>query len=164
MVVKPNDQGAPGPFTKDKFQFDAARDCYICPVGNLLTYRSINRQTGHRNYTITDAKLCRTCAHFSVCTKNWVGRNISRAPLEEIRKTIQDRYVSAAGQAIYARRQSKVEPPFGHIKRNLGVQAFLLRRFAGVRAETAILATCFNITRMMTLVGVGALLPKLRTS
>ena len=53
--------------------------------------------------------------------------------------------------------------PFGHIKRNLGVQAFLLRGFSGVRAEAAILATCFNLARMMTLVGIGDLLPKLRT-
>jgi transposase len=164
VVVKPNDQGPPGPFTKDKFQFDAARDCYVCPVGNLLTYRSTSKQTYHRLYTITDAKLCRACAHFSTCTKSWSGRNITRAPLEEIRKIIQDRYDSPAGQAIYARRQSKVEHPFGHIKRNLGVQAFLLRKFKGVRAEAALLATCFNIARMMTLFGVGELLPKLQTT
>jgi hypothetical protein len=84
--------------------------------------------------------------------------------LEEIRKTIQDRYESPAGQAIYARRQARVEHPFGHIKHNLGVQAFLLRRFAGVRAEAAILSTCFNIARMMTIFEVRPLLLKLQVS
>ena len=162
VVVKPNDQGPPGPFTKDKFQFDAARDCYVCPVGNILTYRSTSAQIHHRQYAITDAKLCRTCPHFGVCTKSWFGRNITRAPLEEIRKTIQDRYESPVGQAVYGRRQSKVEHPFGHIKRNLGVQAFLLRKFAGVRAEAALLATCFNIARLMTIFDVQPLLLRLQ--
>jgi transposase len=164
VVVKPNEQGPSGPFTKDKFHYDEQRDCYVCPIGNLLTYRSTDTRTQHRQYRITDADLCRACVHFAACTKSWGGRKITRAPFEEIRKTIQDRYESAAGQAIYARRQSKVEHPFGHIKRNLGVQAFLLRSFAGVRAEVAIFATCFNIARMMTLVGVQTLLPKLQTS
>jgi transposase len=164
VIVKPNDQGPSGPFTKDHFRFDAARDCYVCPIGNLLTYRSTNTRTQHRQYWITNAKLCRSCVHLSACTKSHTGRQITRAPFEEIRKTVQDRYESADGCLIYARRQSKVEHPFGHIKRNLGVQAFLLRRFAGVRAEAALFATCFNIARMMTLVGVETLLPKLRTS
>ena len=164
VVVKPNDQGPLGPFTKDKFQYDSAQDCYVCPVGNRLTNRSTSKQTQRRQYLMEEAKTCRQCKHFGVCTKDWAGRKITRAPFEEIRKTVQDRYGSPVGQAIYRRRQSKVEHPFGHIKRNLGVQAFLLRRFAGVRAEMAIFSTCFNIARMMTLVGVGALLPKLRTS
>jgi hypothetical protein len=164
VVVKPNDQGPSGPFTKDQFRFDAQRDCYVCPVGNILTYRSTDRRTQHRRYSITSAKLCRGCVHFRACTKEWAGRTIVRMPFEEIRPTVQARYQSVEGQAIYARRQSKVEHPFGHIKRNLGVQAFLLRSFMGVRAEAALLAACFNIARMMTLVGVGTLLPKLRTS
>lgn len=164
VVVKPNDQGPLGPFTKDKFRYDAQRDCYVCPVGETLTYRSTTKQSQHRIYGITSAKICRQCPHKAACTTNWSGRSIARAPLEEIRPAIIARYESKAGQAIYARRQSKVEHPFGHIKRNLGVQAFLLRRFAGVRAEAAIFATCFNIARMMTLVGVKTLLPKLRTS
>jgi transposase len=164
VVVKPNDQGPAGPFTKDQFRFDAERDCYVCPVGHLLTYRSTDTRSQHRVYSITCAKLCRNCVHHTACTKDWSGRKIVRMPFEEIRPIVLARYQSAAGQAIYACRKSKVEHPFGHIKRNLGVQAFLLRRFAGVRAEAALFATCFNIARMMTIVGVGRLLPKLQTA
>src|SRR5712691_1398859 len=164
VVVKPNDQGPSGPFTKDQFRFDAERDCYVCPVGHLLTHRSTDARSQHRIYSITNAKLCRNCVHRPACSKDWSGRKIARMPLEEIRPIVQARYQSAAGQALYARRQSRVEHPFGHIKRNLGVQAFLLRGFSGVRAEAALLASCFNIARMMSLVGIGALLPKLRAA
>jgi transposase len=163
VIVKPNDQGPSGPFTKDQFRFDAERDCYVCPVGEVLTYRSMNKKMKYRIYGITNAKVCRGCIHKTACTKNWSGRTIVRMPLEEIRPIVQERYESAIGQAIYARRQCRVEHPFGHIKHNLGVQAFLLRGFAGVRAEAALLASCFNIARMMTLVGARDLLPKLQT-
>ena len=44
----------------------------------------------------------------------------------------------------------RVEHPFGHIKRNLGVGAFLLRGLEGVNAEINMLGTCFNIARMIS--------------
>ncbi len=163
VVVKPNDYGVPGPFTKDQFRYDALRDCYTCPVGQTLGYRSTDKRTQHRIYAVSNAKICRACPHKRACTKSLTGRTIARVPLEEIRPVVRARYESLAGQVLYAQRPCKVEHPFGHIKHNLGVQAFLLRGLAGVRAETALLATCFNISRMMTLVGVGGLLPKLQT-
>jgi hypothetical protein len=164
VVVKPVLMEAPGPFTKDQFQYDEHEDCYWCPKGHRLNYRDLDKKTKHRIYRMDTADLCRRCPHFGVCTTSWTGRSIARIPYEEVRPIVKARYESAEGQIIYARRQGKVEHPFGHIKRNLGVQAFLLRRLAGVRAEAAIFSTCFNIARMMTLVGVGTLLPKLRTS
>lgn len=163
VIVKPNDQGPSGAFTKDQFRYDAKRDCYTCPAGEQLVYRGTRQKAQHRIYGITKATICRRCIHKKTCTKNWNGRTLARAPFEEIRPIVQQRYESVSGQWIYARRQSKVEHPFGHIKHNLGVQAFLLRGFAGVRAEAAILASCFNIARMMTLIGTQNLLPRLRT-
>jgi len=61
----------------------------------------------------------------------------------------------------YKLRKQKVELPFGHIKRNLKVDSFLLRGLKGVKAETSILATCFNLVRMITLLGVPALVKEL---
>ncbi|MFH1829626.1 MAG: transposase, partial [Pseudomonadota bacterium] len=66
-----------------------------------------------------------------------------------------------SSQEVYARRKTRAELPFGHIKRNLKTDAFLLRGQEGVQAETSLLATCFNVTRMMTLFGVGTLLARL---
>jgi len=50
---------------------------------------------------------------------------------------------------------------FGHIKRNLKVDSFLLRGQKGVKAEASILGTCFNLVRMITLLGVPALVKEL---
>jgi len=54
-----------------------------------------------------------------------------------------------------------VEHPFGHIKRNLKTDAFLMRGHTGVNAETSLLATCFNLARMITILGVSGLIQKL---
>ena len=52
----------------------------------------------------------------------------------------------------------RAEHPFGHIKRNLGAGHFLMRGLEGVRAEWSLLATAFNLTRMISLLGVGEIL------
>ena len=54
---------------------------------------------------------------------------------------------------IYKRRKARVEHPFGFIKKILGYGQFFLRGREGVRAEAAILATCFNMRRMISLLG-----------
>jgi hypothetical protein len=70
-------------------------------------------------------------------------------------------YFSLEIYKIYKLRKQKSELPFGHIKRNLKVDSFLLRGLKGVRTEASILATCFDLVRMITLLGVPALVREL---
>jgi len=46
---------------------------------------------------------------------------------------------------------------------NLKTDGFMLRGKDGVQAETSLLATCFDLRRMMTIVGITALIEKLAT-
>jgi hypothetical protein len=80
---------------------------------------------------------------------------------EETRLKLENQYKEAGSQAIYRRRKQKAELPFGHIKRNLGAGYFLMRGLAGVRAEMALLASCFNLARMIGILGVSAVIGKL---
>lgn len=84
-----------------------------------------------------------------------------RFSAEKERQRFQEQYKEAESQKIYKLRQQKVELPFGHIKRNLGANSFLIRGVEGARAEISVLASCFNITRMITIFGVSALIEKL---
>lgn len=87
--------------------------------------------------------------------------------LVAVKKQLQDKqafkekletlYEQPSSRAIFKRRKERAEHPFGHFKRNLNAGYFLLRGLPGVRAEMALLATCFNITRMITLLGVGGI-------
>jgi hypothetical protein len=82
------------------------------------------------------------------------GRTIHRLIDEETKSKLERNYYKEHSQTIYKLRKQKVEHPFGHFKRNLGFDAFLLRGLAGVKAEMAILSSCFDIRRLITILGV----------
>ena len=81
---------------------------------------------------------------------------------EALKEHLEDMYHSPHGQEVYRLRKQKVELPFGHMKRNLGAGQFLLRGRKGVNAKLSLLSTCFNIARMITLIGIPALILKLQ--
>jgi transposase len=165
QVVVPSQRQAlheeEGPFKKSRFRYDPEQDCYWCPAGQRLRYEWTDPSNGKRHYVITRAELCRACEHDGSCTSAKKGRKIIRLPLEEVKERLEAQYEEPASQETYARRKTRVEHPFGHIKRNLKVDAFLMRGREGVNAETSLLATCFNLARMITLLGVSGLIAKL---
>ena len=148
-------------FEKENFQYDKKKDCYICPEGHILSYSTVDIDKKSKTYQITDSSLCMKCQHFNICTNSKRGRRISRLINEEVRERLKLQYGQSASQEIYKLRQQKVELPFGHMKRNLKVNAFLMRGRDGTKAETSLLATCFNMARMITILGVPVLVEKL---
>jgi hypothetical protein len=150
-----------GPFSKSHFRYDRKQDCYWCPAGHRLNYAGTDKGSGKRHYQIIRSEICHHCEHYGACTTAKKGRKIIRLPLEEMKEKLEAQYEEVASQEIYARRKTRVEHPFGHIKRNLKTDAFLMRGRDGVNAETSLLATCFNLARMITLLGVSGLMAKL---
>jgi len=149
------------PFDKSEFEYDSENDVYICPAGEVLSFRQIEKKRKRKIYR-TDAGVCRRCCHFGECTTcHKHGRKMVRHLNEQFREKLQSQYEQPDSQAIYKLRKQKVELPFGHIKRNLNAGHFLLRGLAGVRAEASLLASCFNIARMISLIGVPNLIRKL---
>lgn len=149
------------PFDKEHFTYDWQNDCYICPQGHSLPYSHFDKERNMNVYSISDRNLCRACRHFGICTTSKNGRRIKRLMNEEIKKKLEQSYTQAESQAIFRLRKQKVELPFGHIKRNLGVTAFLLRGLDGVRAEMSLLSSCFNMARLINILGVQGLIARL---
>lgn len=152
----------PGEFDKRKFAYDAEKDCYICPKGHILIQNGRSHNGNGDRYRITDRRLCFKCVNYGTCTRAKRGRTLERLDNEVLRERLEKEYTLSENQAIYKRRQEKVELVFGHIKKNLGVSSFLLRGLAGVRAEMSLLSLCFNIRRMMTLLGATELIKILK--
>ncbi len=148
-------------FNKENFPYDQQKDCYVCPEGHLLTYRSVDTVKKSKIYKIRESSLCLSCNHFNVCTKSKSGKKIRRLFNEETREKIRSQYEQPESKTVYKLRQEKVELPFGHIKRNLKGGAFLMRGRDGAKAEISLLASCFNMARMITLLGVSGIIEKL---
>jgi len=141
------------PLSKRAFRYDEERDCYYCPQGHRLEYVAREKSKRRKRYRIVERSLCLNCGHFGQCTTDIRGRRMTRLFREELREKLEAQYEETASQMIYKRRKTRVEHPFGHIKRNLKADAFMLRGREGVQAETSLLATCYNIVRMITLCG-----------
>ncbi len=141
------------PFSKSQFTYNEKEDCYYCPEGHPLVYSTQKAGEDQLVYRIKEARLCRQCKNFGICTNARQGRKISRLFREELKEKIERQFSEPESQEIYSRRKIRAEHPFGHIKHNLGIRNFLLRGRDGARAEISIGATCFNVSRMITLLG-----------
>ncbi len=169
-VVVPNHQQAQEdnnrypikPFNKEQFIYDSQKDQYICPVGKSLKYVGFDGH--HKKAYQARPQDCLTCREFGVCTTNKNGRKVVRLINEEFKEQLATLYKSSSGQEIYQKRKEKVEHPFGHMKHNLGAGQFMLRGKNKVNAEVSILSTCFNIARMMTILGIPQLLMRLNNT
>jgi len=151
------------PFNKAKFKYDEEKNQYVCPEGKILRYFSYDSSDEQHKYRIARVEDCLSCKHYGVCTKGKQGRTLKRLKDEKIKEDLERLYNTQVAQEIYKKRKEKVELPFGHIKRNLNGGAFLLRGINGAKAEMAINSLCFNVARMITILGgVRPLIEKLR--
>jgi len=149
-----------GPFDKSNFKYDTQNDSYICPTGQILNYYRTEFEKERKEY-LPNAGVCQTCVNFGLCTTSKRGRKVTRMLKEELRQKLECQYEQPDSQQLYKLRKQKVELPFGHIKHNLNVSSFLLRGLGGVKAEMSILSSCFNIARMIHILGVSELIAKL---
>jgi len=164
ILVPARDQVHPSPaqpFAKEQFTYLAEQDVYVCPAGQRLTCRRRCPKRGWWEYRL-EGHVCRVCTHFGRCTRSGQGRRVTRFFNEDLRQRLREQFERPDAKVIYARRKETVELPFGHIKRNLGVNSFLLRGLAGVRAEMSLLASCFNLVRLIGIFGVRGLIERLR--
>lgn len=151
-----------GEFHKNNFRYDKDNNCYICPEGHKLEFRHPDEEGKIDVYKISDPKTCHECRHFGHCTKSKLGRQINRLWNEEERLKFEARYKLPESQAVYKLRKQKSEHSFGHIKRNLKFDGFLMRGRDGANTEIALAAVCFNMARMITILGIPALIQRLR--
>lgn len=141
-----------GTFDVSRFEYDPKNDCFICPAGQVLKFNYIDSECQHKTYKARGT-VCRACRHYGICTKAKDGRSVGRLAKEEVRQRLENQFNEPQSQAVYRLRKQKVELPFGHMKKNLKLDAFVLRGSNGVNAEVSLFAACFNITRMLKILG-----------
>lgn len=148
-------------FDKEQFQYNEKENCYECPEGHKLLYSYYSTKKNHKIYRFSNSSTCFSCKHFGICTNAKRSRTINRLANEDVKIKLEKKYLENESQKIYKLRKQKVELPFGHIKRNLGVSSFLLRGLAGAKAEMSLFSSCFNIVRMITIFGVAGFIEKI---
>lgn len=159
-VSKPVTSGASakGRFDRADFVYDADRDVYVCPAGEHLIYRYTNEEAGKtlRSYW---SSYCDGCVIKDKCT-NSKERRIRRWEHEDVLDRMQQRIDDDPSKL--ALRSMTVEHPFGTIKTWMGNTHFKMRRLQNVATEMALHVLAYNMTRVMNIIGIPALLKAMR--
>jgi transposase len=146
---------ARGLYGKSRFKYDATKDVYLCPAGDMLTYRFATIELD-RELKYYRASNCKTCALKSRCTRNKANRTITREANEHLMEAMATRMQQQPEK--FKLRKTLAEHPFGTIKRWFGYTHFLLKGLAKVQCEWSLTTLAYNLKRVLNLVSFEKLM------
>ncbi len=143
------------------FRYDAIKDTYTCPADQVLaTNGSIYDKAGHMVKHYKNRKACKVCPVRHLCTTNKNGRFIERSIYQEALDENQKRV--EAKPEYYRLRQQITEHQFGTLKRQWGFTHTLMKGKENVLSEVNLMMICYNLTRLMSILGPGVLKNRLK--
>jgi transposase len=135
-------------FGKKEFSYDAGRDLYVCPEGQLLhRYTRVNKERVVKYRA--DPATCDACPAKSRCTSSSKGRQVSRSFDEQYLEKVRAYHESAAYEKAIRKRKVWVEPMFAEAKQWHGMARMRLRMLQRVNAEVLVCAAGQNIKRLL---------------
>lgn len=147
-------------YNMNHFTYNNLTDTYTCPQNEILhTNGNWYQKNKDRNvYVVKHYKTnaCLLCPARALCTKNLKGRTIERSEyasyLEKNRLTIH------ANSAIYKRRQSIVEHPYGTIKRQWGFSYVITKKgMKRASADVGFMFIAYNLRRLINIIDKNVL-------
>ena len=139
-----------GYFYKREYRYNEKLDVYICPNGQLLNYRTTNRE-GYRQYH-SDPDQCRNCPVRHKCTQSSTATKVvTRHVWEASRERMDQHRLSRVGKRIYKRRKETVERSFADGKQLHGHRYARMRGLTRVQQQCLLAATAQNIKRIALL-------------
>ncbi len=144
-----------GLFVKADFRYVPDHDLYVCPARQVLLFAGHKRETDGLNYRRYATRECTSCKLRKRCTTAR-QRIVTRWEHEHVLEDVQRR-LDENPQAMRTRRET-VEHPFGTIKARMGATHFLMKRLHNVKTEMSLAVLAYNLTRVMNIIGIAALI------
>ena len=143
-----------GLFRKRQFHYAEEQDVYVCPAGQLLVYRTTNRE-GYRQYH-SEAASCRQCPLRQQCTRS---RNctkiVTRHVWQRCKERIDAHRLEPRGKQIYQRRKETVERSFADAKQLHGHRYARMRGLDKVQEQSLLAAVAQNIKKIALLLSAS---------
>ncbi|NRD80431.1 IS1182 family transposase [Bacillus sp. BRMEA1] len=138
-----------GYLKKHDYVYDEHFDCYICPEGQVLDYRTTTKE-GYRQY-ISNPVICKDCPLLAQCTQSQnhqklIQRHIWEPYLEEaehLRHTEENKI-------IYARRKETIERVFADAKEKHGMRWTTLRGLKKLSMQAMLTFAAMNLKKLAT--------------
>ncbi len=139
-----------GRLHKRDYVYDSKQDGYRCPGGQLLTYRTTNRE-GYREYR-SNPTICRSCPFLRQCTSNAQQvKTVTRHVWEDHREKVDSHRRTEEGKAIYKRRKETIERSFADAKQLHGQRYVRMRGLLRAQEQCLLSAACQNMKKMAQL-------------
>ncbi|SFM37871.1 Transposase DDE domain-containing protein [Psychrobacillus psychrodurans] len=136
-----------GLMRKNEYVYDEYYDCYLCPLGQTLSYATTTKE-GKRQYK-SDPTQCAKCLLLAQCTSSKDHRKI-------IERHIWAEYVEEADhlrhqneiKQIYARRKETIERVFADAKEKHCMRWTTLRGIKKLSMQAMLTFTAMNLKKL----------------
>ncbi|WP_158019891.1 IS1182 family transposase [Photorhabdus thracensis] len=139
-------------FQKKHFTYDKQEDCYVCPQGEKLIYKTTSRE-GYRHYQAA-ANICQYCPKRASCTQAKGGKKITRHVWEDSKEQARENRLTEWGKKTYKRRKETIERSFADAKQHHGHRYARFRGLQKVQIQCLLAATAQNIKKIALLVAM----------
>jgi len=144
-------------FGPDDFKFDAKTQRLVCPAGKRLygTGREVSNPQGYRVSHYKAAKAaCLNCALRARCLRNPESGHPRQVRVfhgrvtETLTSRMKDKIDTVAGREIYGRRLGIVEPVFGNLAAQKGMNRSTLRGTVKVNTQWKLYCLVHNLEKL----------------
>jgi hypothetical protein len=150
-------KGKPRLFTSKDFHYDKTKQQCYCPAGNKMWSGGTALKSGQQIYTrfIGYLKDCKTCTLQPQCMRkvpNKTGRQVQFLDKKTKKQSYSDKMKnkidSPIGRRQYSKRLGIIEPVFGNITVNKGMNKFTLRGQEKVNSQWQMYCLVHNIEKL----------------
>lgn len=150
--VAPRETATANPYDKSRFTYDAQRDVWICPRGQILSYTHTQTETYKSGYQAQvrcyAGVNCAQCPAFDQCVRSGSRRTLSHSPVRAHHMDQARRFLeSAEGRKLYNRRGWESETRFALMKHNHRMRRVHLRGLEKATADVRYVALAMNLIR-----------------
>jgi transposase len=142
----------PDPFATEYLQYNAAKDEYNCPSGNVMKRigEYSKRERGFlKTYALYQATGCRNCPLREACHKQKGNRIIKvNHKGHRLKRQAEQRLKTEKGIYYRKKRPADVEPVFGNIKHNKHFKRFLLKGIDKTEIEWGLICIAHNLKKI----------------
>lgn len=134
-------------FSKKEYQYNKDLDCYVCPTGETLELKTVDKQ-GYKIYK-SNSKSCATCPLRNKCTKSKNSQKvITRHIWQDKKDEVNQRRYEEKYKKEYPKRKQTVERIFADCKEQHGLRFTRVRGLEKNSNQALLIFACHNLKKM----------------
>lgn len=132
---------------KKEFEYNKENDCYICPTGEILELKTVDKQ-GYKIYK-SNRKSCETCPLKEQCTKSKSNQKvITRHVWQDYKDEVNLKRYEELFKSEYPKRKQTVERIFGDCKEQHGLRFTRVKGLEKNSNQALLIFACHNLKKM----------------